>query len=194
MKKIIVALALLLAIAIAAFADGQHETQISESSRRDSRIVAEQQGIYQSAQPVPLYDYSIPRDVFIQIYDVVTTKAYVIYTVITSMTGQVIFHGPSIGYAIPADTSLTNPFTYVVARDAFEDPPVQVSQPEPNGLFQSQNTDGTWVLFLNDDGTVTPIYTEMKVTTYPFAVRQNAAGTWVRADSDPSEFVVEVTR
>ena len=173
-------------------AEGAQESSISNTSREDSRVVANQQGIYADVHPIPTYDYSIPRDILTQIIDIVTTRAYVTYTVVSSITGNVEYHGRSIGYAIPADTSLTNPYTYVVARDAYNDPPVQVGQPEPNGLFQSRNTDGTWVLFLNGDGSVSPIYTEMKVTTYPFEMMRAADGTWVRVDDSVPEFTVDI--
>lgn len=159
----------------------------SSSDRADREVVEEQQSHYQKIHPVPFYDYSIPRDVLIQIYDVVTTRAYVTYTVIESITGKTFFHGPSIGYGIPCDTSLTNPRKYTYEGG-------DVDQPEPNGLFSSKNTDGTWVLFVQPDGSVTPIYTEHKVTTFPFAVKSDGAGGWIRADNKPSEFTIEIKK
>jgi len=141
--------------------------------------------------PVPYFDYSIPRDVLIQIYEVVTTKAYATYTVIESVTGKTFYHGPSIGYGIPVDTSLTNPlqgyYTYNGSGSSIE-------QSEPNGLFSSKNTDGTWVLFLQNDNTITPIYTEHKVTTFPFIVERLEDGSWVRSDNTPSQFTVEIKK
>ncbi len=183
MKRFVSAV-LLVTIALSGWAEGSGEG----SEIADRATVREQQAIYGVALPVPLYDYSIPRDVFIQIYDVVTTKAYVTYTVVASMTGAVMFHGPSIGYALPADTSLTNP----LKRDGSSYGYTSIEQAEPNGLYSSKNTDGTWVLFLNDDGTVTPVYTEMKVTTFPFSVVQESDGSWTRADNRPSDFTVDV--
>lgn len=138
---------------------------------------------------VPLYDYSIPRDVFIQIYDVVTTKAYMTYSIITSMTGNVIYHGDSVGYALPADMQLTNPvkpLSYSYHESSI------IEQAEPNGLYSSKNTDGTWVLFVQENGAVTPVYTEMKVTTFPYKVKQIENGIWVRADNKDVEFVIDL--
>ena len=156
------------------------------SERQDRELVQEQQKHYQKVLPIPFYDYSIPRDVLIQIYDVVTTRAYITYTVIQSITGQTFYHGPSIGYGIPVDTSLTNPL------QPYYDDEGPVGQAEPNGLFSSENTDGTWVLFLQPDGAVAPIYTEHKVTTFPFVVKQTEAGNWIRVDNKPVEFKIEI--
>ena len=165
--------------------------KLSQSSdKQDRLIVEEQQKHYQKVHPVPYYDYSIPRDVMTQIYDVVTTRAYTTYTVIESITGETFFHGPSIGYGIPADTSLTNPIKTDRTTGGSWD--TVVEQAEPNGLFSSKNTDGTWVLFVQMDGSITPIYTEHKVTTFPFAVMQDDAGGWTRSDDKPSKFTVEI--
>ena len=177
MKKFIIILAVLL-IASPVFAK-------NKSSRKvEANVVERQQRIYSKVHPIPFFEYSIPRDVYIQIYEVVTTRAYLTYTVIESMVGKTFYHGPSIGYAIPADTSLTNPDVYVYEGGTVE-------QPEPNGLFSSKNTDGTWVLFLQDDGTITPVYTEHKVTTFPFAVKKEN-DIWVRADNEPVDFTIDV--
>lgn len=159
---------------------------LDNSEKTDSKIVNEQQKIYQKALPIPFFEYSIPRDVYIQIYEVVTTRAYITYTVIESMTGKTFFHGPSIGYGIPVDTSITNPLQ---VTDAYYD--LIIEQAEPNGLFSSKNTDGTWVLFVQEDGSITPVYTEHKVTTFPFKVKQEN-GIWVRADNEPVDFTIEI--
>ncbi len=154
----------------------------------DREVVQEQQAHYQKTQPLPYYEYSIPRDIFIQISDVVVTKAYTTYTVIESITGETKFHGPSLGYGIPADTQLTNPLQ--LARDYSGGPVIE--QAEPNGLFSSDNTDGTWVLFVQPDGNVVPVYTEHKVTTYPFPVEQDESGSWVRTEGSETNFVIDI--
>jgi len=48
-----------------------------------------------------------------------------------------------------------------------------IEQPEPNGLFSSKNTVGTWVLCTQSDGTVYPVYTELNVTAFPFPMQSN---------------------
>jgi len=163
----------------------------SEAERKDRKLVDQQQRHYQRTQTIPFFDYSIPRDIYTQIYAVVCTEARATYTVIESVTGETKFHGPSLGYGIPADTNLTNPLQPAYGRH--DDSGAVIEQAEPNGLFSSQNTDGTWVLFVQADGSITPVYTEHKVTTYPFVVKK-VDGEWVRADDKPASFTVDVSR
>jgi len=154
----------------------------------DRALVDDQQEHYAKVQPLPFFDYSIPRDVVIQIYKVVTAEARNTYTIIESITGETKFHGPSIGYGIPTDTQLTNPTK--TAGD-FKDS-TAIEQAEPTGLFSSKNTDGTWVLFVDDNGDIAPIYTEHKVTTFPFAVKKDGDGGWTRADEEPASFTITI--
>lgn len=160
-----------------------------KADRKESRIVEQQQTHYGMVQPVPQYDYSIPRDVVIQIYNVVTQEARNTYTVIESVTGVTKFHGPSLGYGIPADVSLTNPL-----QVTYHGSSAIIEQAEPNGLFSSKNTDGTWVLFVDANGDITPIYTEHKVTTFPFAMKKAADGSWERADQKKSSMTVTIKK
>ena len=183
MKKIIWIGMILILLPIVLIGGGS-----TDSEKQDAEVVNRQQKIYQKALPLPFFEYSIPRDIYIQIYEVVTTRAYVTYTVIESMTGKTFFHGPSIGYGIPVDTSITNPLKRT--NPGYSDSSV-IEQAEPNGLFSSKNTDGTWVLFVQKDGSVTPVYTEHKVTTFPFAVKKEN-DIWVRADNKPVDFTIDV--
>ncbi len=165
---------------------------------KDREIVGKQQSHYGKVQPLPFYDYSIPRDIMIQIYNVVTQESRNTYTVIETITGQTKFYGASLGYGIPADVSLTNPLQPAfgrasgsIDRGIYNDGEI-IEQAEPNGLFSSKNTDGTWVLFLDVNGDITPVYTEHKVTTYPFAVKQGEKGSWVRADTKKATLTVTI--
>lgn len=155
---------------------------------KDREVVQNQQAHYAKGQPLPFFDFSIPRDILSQIYHVVTTESRSTYSVIESMTGETRFHGPSIGYGIPADTQLTNPLQPQWTQHGT----VAIEQAEPNGLFSSKNTDGTWVLFVDANGDITPIYTEHKVTTFPFIVRKDENGTWVRADDKKASFTIKL--
>lgn len=134
------------------------------SDTRDRQVVQEQQTVYQSRQPVPRFDFSQERDTMIQIYRLRQEARATFTTFHSNGTGDVIFACPSRGYAIPADTQLTNP----VAREPGYN--TVVDQAEPNGLFSSKNTDGTWVLCVRENGEVAPVYTELKVQTFPFEV------------------------
>lgn len=184
-RKILGAIICLL---IALFALGNEECKDS-SETFDRKVVDKQQRIYQDVQPVHIYDFSIPRDIYQQIYDIATTKAIATYTIVESITGVTRYHGPSIGFALPADIQLTNPLQSLT--EEIGDPVIE--QAEPNGLFSSKNTDGTWVLFVDlKTKEVYPVYTEHKVTTFPFIVQKDANGEWVRADGKPSNFKVEI--
>lgn len=166
------------------------------SETRDKAIVDKQQSIYQDTQPVHIYDYSIPRDIYQQIYDITTTKAVATYSVIESVTGVTRYECPSIGYPIPADVSLTNPLQGInqvdnMGTDKYE---VVVEQAEPNGLFASKNTDATWVLCVSlKDGIAYPVYSEHKAMTFPFIMEIAENGQWVRADNKPILFKVNIT-
>lgn len=160
------------------------------SEGADRAIVNQQQEHYGKVQPLTFYDYSIPRDIVIQIYNVVTQESRNTYTVIETIMGQTKYHGPSLGYGIPADTSLTNPLRPAYSR--VHNSGEIIEQAEPNGLFSSKNTDGTWVLFLDTNGDVTPVYTEHKVTTYPFAVKKTSDGSWIRADKKKASMTVKI--
>ncbi|NQT49171.1 hypothetical protein HQ571_00600 [Candidatus Kuenenbacteria bacterium] len=186
MKKTIsrIVFAVLVISAMVILGCGRSETE------KVSKKVDEQQAHYGDVQALPFYDFSIPRDIMIQIYNVVTQEARNTFTVIETVTGVTKFRGASIGYGIPADTSLTNPLkpAYKRANNQGE----IVGQAEPNGLYSSVNTDGTWVLFVDSNGDITPIYTEHKATTFPFVVKKDDNGGWVRADNKKATMTIEL--
>jgi len=162
----------------------------SKSEEEDKAFVNSQQEHYQNTQPLEFYDWSIPRDVYQQIYRAITTQKVTTFTIVETMTGELRYAGPSIGYPIPADMSLTNPlqgyYMYNGAGTAIE-------QAEPMGLFSSKNTDGTWILFVDEDkGVLYPVYTEHKCTAFPFLMERDSKGEWKRADRKPPKFTIEV--
>jgi len=129
----------------------------------DQNTVNKQQEIYQQVQPVPLFDFSEQRHTLIQIYQA-KNQARQTWAVIQSITGEFIYACPSIGFPIPADTQLTNPEQNLGSGAV-------VPQAEPDGLYTSANTDATYVLCIRANGNVVPIYTEQKVTLFPFEVK-----------------------
>ncbi len=132
--------------------------------------VNDQQKVYDKNQPVPAFDYSVERDAFIQIYrfrvNAISTYSIITYPMAAGQ-GALAYECPSIGYPIAADTQLTNPVVSNGSNGAV------IDQAEPNGLFSSKNTVGTWVLCVQQDGTVYPVYTELSVTAFPFPVVSN---------------------
>lgn len=163
----------------------------SKSETADRNFVDKQQQHYQIVQPLEFYDWSIPRDVYQQIYRAITTQKVTTFTVVETMTGELKYAGTSIGYPIPADMSLTNPLQAYEGR--WENAVVSIEQAEPMGLFSSKNTDGTWVLYVDEEkGVLWPFYTEQKCSAFPFIMEQDEKGVWRRADREPPKFTIEV--
>lgn len=146
---------------------------------KERRQVGDQQQVYNRAQPIPRYDWSLARQLWIEFYDA-QNKQVTTFSSITAQTGGApLFDCPSLGYAIPRDTQLTNPHQIAQYRAEV------IDQAEPNGLFTGPHSDATIMFCLNDSGTVAPVYTEQKVTSFPFPVewKIDAAyprGHWVR--------------
>ena len=151
--------------------------------------VDNQQDHYRKVQPLHYYDYSIPLDVLQQIYDITVSEAVATYTVAETITGVTKFRCASIGYAIPADTQLTNPLRTV--GNSWQGSVVE--QPEPNGLYSSTNTDGTWVLCVGDDGIAYPYYSEHKVQVWPFPVYNDESGEWHQMPNTSANVTVDTT-
>ncbi|MEI8067928.1 MAG: hypothetical protein WCG91_03210 [Candidatus Shapirobacteria bacterium] len=153
---------------------------------KDSKIVQSQQEIYAKNQPIPIFNWSQDRDNLIQIY-VAKNEARNTFSAIASMTGETKFLSPTIGFPLPADIQLTNPLQ--VVGNSYGS---VVEQAEPNGLFSSKNTDATYILAVRKNGDVVPIYSEFKVTAFPFAVKVDpATGMWNEVDVD-SESTIKI--
>lgn len=153
------------------------------ANTRDAQYTNQQMDIYQQNQPPHLYDYSMPRDVLLQIYDA-TMHANNTWSVWTDWSG--ISHGcASVGYPIPGGTQLTNPASQINRGDTGV---ATIPQAEPNGLYSPDTSQGTWILCL-ENGKAAPVYVEPPVTTYPWPVVVEN-GKIVDKGGDPS---IEVT-
>lgn len=174
MKKIIVPV-LLSAAALSAC-----KTDASSSNNADTAAVERQQSQYQKAQPIPAFDYSLERDLLIQLYEVRNSEVAT-HSVWRSNFGTVEGDCPSMGYGLPYDTSLTNPWVGLEVNTYGQgaNPAVSVGQPEPNGVFASTNTSATWVFCVGASGALEPVYVESKVTVYPGPVDVNYSNNMV---------------
>lgn len=142
-----------------------------EADKADRLAVSAQQEQYQRTQPLPFYEYSNERDIYKQIYDARVENVITTHTVFRSNTGVILDDFPSLGFPIPYDVQLTNPLKVVDLGD--HDGGVAIEQPEPSGLYSSKTTAATWalrVLKFGETTIVTPVYTEDKVSCYPFPV------------------------
>lgn len=150
---------------------------IPNSERADNARVQDQQAHYATVQPLPYFDFSMDRDILIQIYKT-KNEARQTHSVVTSQgTGAILWDCPSIGFPLPADTQLTNGLQPYGGKYGY----TSIEQAEPNGLFSSKNTDATYILCVGPTGDVSPVYTEQKVTAYPFPVTITANGRIERA-------------
>lgn len=139
-------------------------SQAPASNLRDeTKIVSQQQDIYNKAQPIPLYDFSEQRNTLIQIYNA-KNEARQTWALFMSQTGVPVYPYvcPSIGLPIPADTQLSNPEQLVYHGNYSYS---AVPQPEPDGLYNSSGTDATYVVCIRTNGQPELIYTENKVTS-----------------------------
>lgn len=136
-------------------------------NKKDSKAAARQQSQYAKSQPVPAYDWSLERDLVIQLYNIRNMRALT-HSVWRSDRGMVEGDCASIGFGIPYDTSLTNPLVSTGDRIYSI---TSIEQPEPNGVFASKNTAATWVMCAGVAGSIEPVYVETKVTVYPYPVK-----------------------
>jgi len=130
---------------------------------RDRRAVDNQQAIYSTSQPVPKFKWSIERHLVAELYRARNLKAAT-HSVWRGETSVVEGDCPSMGYGIPYDTSLTNPLKRIPTHGGI------IEQAEPNGIYASKNTAATWVLCVDGNGDINPLYVESKVTSYPYPV------------------------
>lgn len=135
---------------------------------KDKESVLRQQSQYSKSQPIPAYDWSLERDLMIQLYNIRNMKALT-HSVWRSDRGLIEGDCASIGFGIPYDTSLTNPLRMIGNQRGN----TSIEQPEPNGVFASKNTAATWVMCAGSTGTIEPVYVETKVTVYPYSVKVN---------------------
>lgn len=161
--KIMIALFLLGAV-------GCDKNKKSQESR-DQEAVERQQSQYAKAQPIPAFDWSLERDLVIQLYRLRNNRVAT-HSVWRSDYGMIEGDCPSMGYGIPYDTSLTNPWRGLWKHGSGHAlTGVAIGQAEPNGVFASTNTAATWVMCVGDGGSVEPHYIESKVTVYPGPVK-----------------------
>ena len=147
-------------------------TEIDTAEQRDKETVQAQQEQYSRAQPVPTFDYSLERDVYIQLYRA-RNENVATHTVWRSALGKVLGDCSSIGYPIPYDSSLTNPQKLDVAKIWSKYVTGVIEQAEPNGLYASKNSIATWIrctVEVNTVVTQVPVYVEDQVTAYPYPV------------------------
>lgn len=151
----------------------------------DKQAVARQQKQYVLGQPTPAFDWSLERDVAIQLYQARNDRVQT-WTVWRSNYGMVEGHCESIGYPLPYDVQLTNPLKSEYRKVHQSITGITLEQAEPNGLYSSHNSIATWVRAVVN-GKEVPIYIEGKVTCYPYPIDVDYETNRVtRAEGEPT--------
>jgi len=161
------------------------------AATKETQAVLKQQGQYAIGQPVPAFDWSLERDLIIQLYHLRNNKVAT-HTVWRSDYGMIEGDCTSIGYGIPYDTSLTNPLmTTDEDQRGYRNSSLGViEQAEPNGIFASKNTTATWIMSVDKNtGQIMPLYIESKVTVYPYPLKIDYATNRVYKAGDASTLI-----
>lgn len=143
---------------------------VENAETRDASNVNQQQEQYQKSQPVPKFDWSLERQLAIELYSA-RNERIATHSVWRSDYGMIEGDCPSIGYPLPYDVQLTNPL-----RVVYQSSGAVIEQAEPNGLFSSKATSATWVrciIKVNGEVLESPVYIEGKVTAYAYPVDVN---------------------
>lgn len=151
---------------------------------KDRKTVESQQAQYAKSQPIPMYDWSLERDLLRKLYDI-RNERLATHSVWRSDYGAIEGDCASMGYGIPYDTSLTNPLAATGTYEAL----TSIGQAEPNGIFASTNTSATWVMCVGKGGRLEPHYVEAKVTVYPGPVEIDYEKNRVIRSGDATVFV-----
>lgn len=122
------------------------------------------------AQPAPVFDWSLERYLLIELYKARNSAVSTYSYVFNDYLGKIVWSCPSVGYPVPGGTQLTNPdqltFSRVKNGNHTETIEGSIPQVEPNGLYTPATSAGTYVMCVNDDGTVSPVYEERNVSTF----------------------------
>jgi len=139
------------------------------SQSTEARKVDKQNDHFSIAQPIPFFNHSIERDMLIKIFHARNEKVAT-HSLWRSNNGFIEDDCASLGFGLPYDVSLTNPLTIIKRKFVSMAGWVTgtVEQQEPNGVYASKNTNATWVMCVNEAGSLDPIYVESKVTVYPY--------------------------
>jgi hypothetical protein len=175
---------------------GCWDNRTSKQEMLDAENVDKQQQQYAKTQPIPFFDYSRERQVYVQIYQA-RNRAVATHSVWRGDMSVIEGDCPSIGFPIPYDVQLSNPLKIAQQYIAGGYANGIVEQPEPNGLYSSKTTSATWVMcVVLDQGMakIVPVYVEGKVTAYPYPVKVDYEKNRVVKAEDASPSVVITER
>jgi hypothetical protein len=119
-----------------------------------------------AAQPVPAFPYSLYRQNLMEIEKAQAIGAGQTTTFMFQQGSPApIRQCASIGYPIPANASISNPQQVVNASNNGSWTNQVLEQMDPNGIYQSPSTSGTYVMCVGPDGQARATYWEGFVET-----------------------------
>lgn len=145
---------------------------------------------YADSQPIPSFEWSLERAIVIAVYRARNEAAATFSYGINPYNNSIIWECASVGYPIPGGTKLTNPQQIGYKSEYGV---VTLPMAEPNGLYMPESSAGTFVSCINPDGTVSPVFSEWYVMTFPYPM-QVVDGKWVRVPQVQPSIVIETTR
>jgi len=147
-----------LATALTGCIDANVQSQRQETEQLQSGISA-----MISNQPVPNLGYSWEREQAIKLL-LLLNEGYSTWTY-TWQYGQLVEICPSVGYPFPYAVQITAPEVRVSGLE------VTVPQPEPNSLYKPDSAEASWVLCVEGNGSVSPVYVEDRTITFPYRIK-----------------------
>lgn len=194
MKKFfIVALAIVISLSLIGCTPA---STVGDTAVDENKTVSRQDALYAKTQPVPFFNYSLPRDLWIQFYKASTSNVVRTWSYPVDINGEPMVELESVGYPIPMDTQLTNPDKLIdmYAHSSYTAVGT-VAQSEPNGLYTSQNTNATIIMTVDGDGKVAPVYSEPTVLCFPYPVRYDKEkGMFARVEGSKSSISLDIKK
>ena len=163
-KGLITVLLILIVLGVGCASDNERYT----AKATEEKQVGKQQALYVATQPPPYFDWSQQRDIMIQIYKAQNEAIYTYSYTQSPYTGKIMWESATFGFPIAGGTQLTNPEQTVTAYQSL----ATIAQAEPNGLYSPESSRGTWVLCVNEDGSISPAYIEDDVKCFTTPMKE----------------------
>lgn len=142
--------------------DGQQPNSRQREAAAQEKIQAE--SLSQVGMPA-IVNFAEKRN-YKMIYELRDNPNYATYTYLVGMHNELRLLCHSIGYGIPESSQYTNPAMIGYAQDRTG--VATLPQADPNGLFSSPSSNGTWVMCIGPNDKIMPVRAEPNVLTSPF--------------------------
>lgn len=115
-----------------------------------------------------------------KIYELRDDSKLVTYTYTTNLEGKKIFQFKSIGYGLPMSVQFSNPqkIAHNVGDFGQYADDILMPQAEPNGLFMPEGLSATWIMRINEDGNIEPVYMEEEIFVSQSKLPRRLCAEW----------------